>query len=273
MPGPLTPLAKLLGHDLRRTVLDQAAAAGLAFEVGDPAPVTDQDLTPLPEPAQRFLRAMGVVGRPRDRSFVARLAGRFRRAGGPWMNCDAWQFNAVHPVARIFHIRLDMMGFVPMIGHDVYLDGTGSMHGKALGLVPVVDGEGDEFDVSELVTWLNDALVLAPSMLLDPIATWTPVNDHSFDIAVTDAGRTVTARVLVDDDDTLRDFSTDDRWADLPGGLVRARWTTPLDSWHPVDGRLLPGRGAAIWHFDDGPLCYVEACFVPGSVEYGLLVP
>jgi hypothetical protein len=45
------------------------------------------------------------------------------------------------------------------------------MHGKLLGLVTVADGEGREFDLGELVTYVNDAAMLAPSMLLTASAT------------------------------------------------------------------------------------------------------
>ena len=41
--------------------------------------------------------------------------------------------------------------------------------------------------MSELVTYLNDAVLLAPSMLLALPVTWTAVNDSSFDLTLSDA--------------------------------------------------------------------------------------
>jgi hypothetical protein len=35
------------------------------------------------------------------------------------------------------------------------------MHGKLLGLMTVVVGRGEEFDIGELVTYLNDAVLIA----------------------------------------------------------------------------------------------------------------
>ena len=46
-------------------------------------------------------------------------------------------------------------------------------------------------------------------------------------MSLSDAARTVTGRVFIDDRGAPRDFSTTDRFADLPGGLVRAEWRTP----------------------------------------------
>ncbi len=73
------------------------------------------------------------------------------------------------------------------------------MVGRLLGLITVVDGHGEEFDIGELVTWLNDAVLLAPSMLLASSTTWSEVHDEAFDVSVTNAGHTVTGRVFLDD--------------------------------------------------------------------------
>jgi hypothetical protein len=234
--------------------------------------VTDTDLLLLPTSAQHYLRVMGVVGRPRDWSFLARFTGRFRRAPGTrWMPCDARQYNTnMDAPTRIFDMRVALGGVVPMFGLDTYNHGHGHMHGKLLDLITVADGSGAEFDVSELITYLNDALLLAPSMLLNPSVSWTPVGRQSFDVRLTDAGRTVTGRVYLDRDDRLADFSTIDRWCVLPDGLVRAEWNTPVDGWSIVNGRPLPTMAAAIWQLPDGPFRYAEGRFVPDSVVFNV---
>lgn len=263
---PLGPLAGPLGRDLRATALRDAATVVTAGSLGTPRTIEASDLADLPEPARRYLTHRGVVGRAQDRCFLVRFRGRFKRPGQPWMPCDAWQFNAAAPVTRVFHMRIDVARVVPMVGRDAYVSGLGSMKGKVLGLVTVADGSGPEFDLGELVTYLNDAVVLAPSMLLDDAVHWGEVDDGSFDLALTDLGRSVTARVFVDADGAVVDFATEDRWCDLPDGLVRARWTTPIDGWTEVDGEPWPTGASAVWHLDDGPLPYIEGTFVPGSI-------
>jgi hypothetical protein len=245
--------------DLRRTFAAGVRAAGLP----DPSVasrVTDADLADLPTSAQRYLRYMGVVGRPRDTSFRAHLSGRFRmRPAQRWMPMQAWQYNTAPQPARLMLMRIRFAGALPMVGWDTYLNGRGRMRGKLLGLVPVADGSGPEFDLGELVTWLNDAIMFAPSMLLGAHATFAATgSEDEFDVAVTDRGRTVTARVHLDADGAPRDFSTEDRWAALSGGLVRARWTTPVSDRRLVDGRPLLAGGAAIWHLPDGEFRYAE---------------
>ena len=224
-------------------------AAGLPAGSGEPPPVTEEDLGGLAVAAQHYLRAMGVLGRPRTWSFRAHYTGLLRlRPGRRWMPMRAWQYNSVLPPARMVRMRLRLAGVLPMTGWDTYLYGRGKMHGKLLGLVPVANGAGPEFDASELVTWLHDAVLFAPSMLLNPAITWTATStDNAFDIAVTDAGHRVQARVTLDNHGRPRNFTTTDRWAALPQGLVRAPWRTPVTGWQAIDGRVLPTGGNAVW--------------------------
>jgi hypothetical protein len=214
---------------------------------------------------------MEVIGPPADWSFVAHFTGRFRlRPHVPWLPCQAWQYSTAPAITRLYHMRMYAAGLLPMTGRDAYSGGHGRMHGKLAGLVPVADGSGPEYDLSELVTYLNDAVLLAPSMLLSLPVIWAEVNDSSFDLTLTDAGHQVTARVLVDGRGAPAEFSTDDRWCALPGGLVRTRWSTPVEGWMKINGRWQPRWGAAIWHLPGGPFCYAEFRFTPGAARYNV---
>lgn len=254
---------------LKAALLRDVVAAGLTMPPPQPGPVvTDDDLAGLPEPVRRYLAFMGVPGRPAARSFVVAMQGRFRRGPGePWLPMRAWQHNVAAPVTRLFTMRLSFRG-LPMLGHDTYVRGAGRMHGRLLGLVTVADGAGAQFDVSELTTYLNDAVLLAPSMLLSPATRWVAVDDRAFDVWLTDSGRTVTARVLLDERGAPVDFSTTDRYAALPGGPTRAEWRTPVPGWDQVDGRPFPRPGGATWMLDDGPFTYVEGGFVRGTLRH-----
>jgi hypothetical protein len=243
---------------LYHRLIREVEAAGLPAGPADPGPVTEAEVAGLPPVVRRYLEFMGVVGRPRVWSLSARFAGRFRlRPRLGWMPAQAWQYNANPDIARVFVMRVRLAGVVPMVGRDTYLRGHGHMLGRLLDRVTVVDGLGEEFDIGELTTYLNDAILVAPSMLLTSATAWSPVDDHTFEVSLTDAGHTVRAQVFVDQRGAPYDFSTTDRYAALPGGLVRAEWHTPVADWHTVDGRAVPGRVAAVWHLPDGPLPYL----------------
>ena len=255
--------------DLYRRFVRRVQDARLPTGPDDPTPLTDADLADLPFVVQRYLRFMGVVGRPRDWSFHARFVGHFRlRPRLGWMPAEAWQYNSGCGVARIFLMRLRLAGVVPVIGSDTYLDGHGRMLGKLMDRIVVADGQGAEFDIGELTTYLNDGVLIAPSMLLGPATAWNAVDDRSFDVSLTDSGRTVTGRVFIDERGAPVDFSSSDRFADLPTGLVRAEWRTPVRGWEVIDGRAVPGVIEATWHLPTGPLPYVTGRL--GSIAHNV---
>jgi hypothetical protein len=120
------------------------------------------------------------------------------------------------------------------------------------------------------VTYLNDALTFAPSMLLGPEVTWSEDGKDSFEITITDHGRTVGAIVVVDERGAMVDFSTLDRYGEdpaAPGTMVRARWSTPIAGWRLDGKKPLPTRASAIWHFQSGAFEYARFAIVPDGVE------
>jgi hypothetical protein len=235
----------------------QIAAAEYAIGAGQQDLVTEADLVGLPDIVRRYLRFMGTVGRPRIWSFHAKIVGRFRlRRWLGWSPAEAWQYNSGPDTARVFLMRLRVAQVLPLLGRDTYEHGHGHMLGTLFDRVTVVEGRGEEFDIGELTTYLNDAILFAPSMLLGAATSWRAVDDNSFEVSLTDAGRTVTGRVYVDGRGAPYDFSSTDRFADLPGGPVRAEWHTPVRDWTVIDGRGAPTHLEAVWHLPQGPMPY-----------------
>jgi hypothetical protein len=260
---------------MRTKTLREIASLGLPLGPGADAAVAEADLARLPELAQRYLRFMGVVGQPRVWSMRVGWKGRFRtRPGQGWMRCEAWQYNSELGPSRIFHIRVRFAGVVPVVARDTYVEGRGRMVVRVLDLVTVEDATGPELDRGELVTYLNDAVLLAPSMLLGPYAKWAASDESSFDIALTDGGRSVTGRVSVDERGAPTSFSTMDRFVQDPANpdhhWVRTGWSTPVEGWEVVQGHTIPTSARAIWHLPDGPFAYAELRPLPGSLAYNL---
>ena len=95
---PARPCGRLFDRFAREVM-----SGSLRARAGDDRPVTEADLVGLPPAVQRYFRFMGVVGRPRAWSFRARLVGRFRlRPSMGWMPAEAWQYNSVIDIGRVF---------------------------------------------------------------------------------------------------------------------------------------------------------------------------
>jgi hypothetical protein len=253
----------LADRSIRKRLDNEVARLGQPDILSGAEPVSEADLEPLPPSARRYLRWMGVLGHPRVSAFRARFVGEIRlRPDQTWMPYLAWQYNRSDPVTRLVQMRIGVARVVPMLGTDTYLNHVGRMHGKLLGAITVADGTGPEFDLGELVTYVNDAVMLAPSMLLNPNVRWHEVDDAAFDISFTDAGNIVRARCFVDEVGRLVDFHTDDRWYAGTTPPTRTPWSTPIDGWTSVgDGRPVPTSGSAVWHFEGDEFVYARGSF------------
>ena len=255
-------------HKLRAEL---AARRGIAAPP-PPRAVTAAEIASLPDTAQRYLRFMRVPEQPRVESFRVAARGRFRLGPqGRWMAASSWQYNAREPIARAFYMSLRVAGVLPVIGRDTYLDGRGRMLVRPLDLFTVEDAQGPEYDLGELVTWLNDGILLAPSMLLSSAVSWNAIDGGSFELAVSDHGRTARARVRVDARGAPVDFETSDRYVRLgKGPAQRARWTTPVAGMTEVDGRPVAAGGRAVWHLAGGEFSYAELAFVRTALEFNV---
>jgi hypothetical protein len=233
--------------------------------------VSESDLDLLPEPARRYLRFMRVIGKRRTWSFRLHWGGTFRRhPDDHFARCEAWQYNSSLEIARIFHMRLRYAGVLPLLVRDTYVSGRGRMQGRLLDTFNVVDVADHKIAAGELVTYLNDALMFAPSMLLGPEVTWSKDTHDSFEITISDHDRTVGAVVLVDERGAMVNFSTTDRYGEDPnaqGSMVQARWSTPIAGWDLSAERPIPTHASALWHFASGDFEYARFQVLPGSAK------
>lgn len=208
---------------------------------------------------------MGFDPADRGGDVRVRFHGSFAKAGLGWMPATAWQCNTTEPIDRRFVMRIRIGRLIPMVAVDTYRLGRGRMTGRLFG-IEVAEGSGPEFDASELVTWLNDAVLFAPAQLFDGGASFIELDPMRFEVSVTDRGTTVAGIVEVDAEGAPSLFSTRDRFADLPTGRVRAEWRTPVTAWgRTPSGRAVPTAASAVWMLDSGPLTYVRGGFDPAS--------
>jgi hypothetical protein len=106
---------RILGLGMRRRFQARVDQLNLPAGPGDTTPVAQDDIAALPKAAQRYLRFMGVLGRPRDWSFRARFVGEFKqRTRQKFMPCEAWQYNTTLAPARVYYMRIDFAGVLPL---------------------------------------------------------------------------------------------------------------------------------------------------------------
>ena len=235
--------------------------------------VREEDLAGLPDAARRYLRFMGIVGKPVTWSFEAVFSGRFRvDVSRPWSPARAVQYNTIHPPMRVFLLSLRFAG-LPVRAVDSYTNGQGRMRGRLLGLKTVVDDASPETTTGELSTYLSELVVLLPSALLESDIAWRERDADSFDLTLRDHGMSVTGTVLLDERGACKEFSTMDRYY-APGPsqpLRRTRWTLTSGDIREVAGRKVDARAVATWHPPEGDEPYAD--FTLDRIEWNLRAP
>jgi hypothetical protein len=242
-----------------RATFDRDAAVGFARPVHAPI-VTEADLTPLPEPVRRYLRAAGVVGQPRVRNYQLRFRGRIRSApDAGWMPFEADQQSFADQPTRLFLMQARMFGLPVLVFHRL-IGGHATMQVKVLGAIPMVDARGEEIDRSEAVTLFNDMCVLAPGTLVEPGIVWESVDERSVRARFTNGEHTISATLLFGDDGLLANFISGDRSRASPDGKVftRLRFSTPVRDYRDFGPMRLAAHGEARWLLPEGEFTYGE---------------
>ena len=211
----------------------------------------------MPPPVRRYITLTGSIGRPVVTEITVQFeATMFDAPGAPGMTGPIEQYERFDLPRRLFLMTTRMKGLPVAVLHDFNRD-RATMQVRLAGLVNVVDVGGPELTRTESVTILNDLCFFAPSRLIDPRLTWTPIDDTRARVSFALGPNTVSAELIFNEEGELVDFASDDRgMLEKDGSLRVQRWTTPLSTYRDFGGWHLASEGDAIWHMPEGPFTY-----------------
>jgi hypothetical protein len=248
----------------RRRLLDRSRSP-------HPPLVTEEMLAGLPEPAGRYFRYSGVVGRPLVDTVHLRQACRMRPApNGMSFPIVAEQWYSVEPPGFIWDATVPVAGVPVVRGRDGYLDGHGLMTIKAGSLVPVVDASGPEVDQAGLLRHLSE-MTWFPSAFLRDRVTWEAIDHSTVRVSIADGDLRATGTLEIDAEGRLVAFRSE-RYAMVGKAFELRPWSAPTYGYGEFEGLRLPVRGGAVWTLPDGtehPYIEVELL----AVEYDPPLP
>lgn len=241
---------------LPRAYEDRKAEAKAAPRA-EPRLLTEADIAHLPPPVRRYIALTGSIGRPVVTEITVQFeATMFDAPGAPGMTGPIVQYERFDLPRRLFLMTTRMKGLPVAVLHD-FNRNRATMQVRLAGLVNVVDVGGPELTRTESVTILNDLCFFAPSRLIDPRLTWTPIDDTRARVSFALGSNTVSAELIFNEEGELVDFTSDDRgMLEKDGSLRVQRWTTPLSTYRDFGGWHLASEGDAIWHMPEGPFTY-----------------
>jgi hypothetical protein len=236
---------------------DARRAEAMAVPREEERVLTEVDIVHLPPPVRRYIALTGSIGRPVVTEITVRFeATMYDTPGAPGMTGPVSQYERFDLPRRLFLMTTRMKGLPVAVLHDFNRD-RATMRVRLAGLVNVVDVGGPDLTRTETVTILNDLCFFAPSRLIDPRLTWTPIDDTRARVSFAMGPNTVSAELIFNEAGELVDFVSDDRGMLEKDGTLRIlRWTTPLSDYRDFGGWRLASEGDAIWHRSDGPFTY-----------------
>ncbi len=248
-----------LSQSLKRTFKKELHKA---FEL-NPAEkniLTNDDLKHLPEPVQKYLNYVGVVGKEKvaNVKVVADMEMKLD-PNSNWQKNHVEQYNFFGDhLTRLFYLSLKMFG-IPVIGLHSYTDEKARMLIKLAGIIPVVDVNGPETRISDTLTLLNDMCLFAPATLIDERIQWKPIDDLSVKAIFNTKHCQVSAVLYFNNQGELINFITNERYYLMPDGTSKKfRWSTPLKNYQELNGLRLATFGEAIWDLPEGDYCYFK---------------
>lgn len=238
-----------------RRITGEVAALFAASRAEPGAMVTEQDLTSLPEPVQRWLRWARVVGKERPRAVHLTMEGQFRLGEDRgWMPFTAVEYYTTNPPGFVWPVTMQMAPLLPIVGRDRFAAGVGSIEMRVLGLVPVADASGGGLNQGALLRYLNET-VWFPAAVLDPAISWEEVAADAARATMHYGGVTVSAVFF---------FDAQGR----PVNMVAARyndsrdriesWSTPFSAYGEFGGVRVPTAGEGVWRYDTGDFTYIR---------------
>lgn len=225
--------------------------------------ITADMLDGLPDPVRRYLLYSEIVGKTLVRTVHIKQVGKFRTGvEQPWMDMVADQYYTVDPPGFIWNATLKIGGLPILRVRDRYAGGQGNMQAKLAAIYPLFNESGDKLSQAAMVRYLSE-MIWFPASFLGKNILWKAIDDHSAEVALTDLGKTVSAKMVFDDEGRLvyliakRYNQQTDSFED---------WETPIDEYGELAGLRLGVRGRAIWHLETGDLPYIDVTLT--EVEY-----
>lgn len=215
-----------------------------AMFAAQPSPPTYRvaDLGDVPEPVRRYFGATIEDGAPVAVGDELPMRGQIKI--GWWLPFRAWQLLAPR-LGTVWAVRV--AGVIS--GSDRYLQGTGGMDWKMLGLAPLVHADGPDVSRSAAERAAGESIWVPTALLPGRGATWTAASDSEITVRLDTDGHSVTLHHEVDLAGRIRrsafarwgDPDNTGIWAELPFGVEVTGYAT-------FDGVTIPSVGRVGWY-------------------------
>jgi hypothetical protein len=208
-------------------------------------------------------------GQPLIRSarIIQRGEFRVRKADGRWSPFEAKQYFSVQPPGFVWDADIHLASLMKVRVRDAYIGGRGSMQGKILALVPVVDEHAKrELNTAALQRYLAEAVWFPTALLPGEGVKWSAIDDGRALATLTDSGITVSLEFSFNDAGEITGAFTPGRYRETEGKYRLTPWAGHFRNYEERDGVRIPVEADVEWRLPEGSLPYWKGRIV--GVEY-----
>ena len=230
-----------------------------------------EELANAPAPIQRFFQSVFESGQPIVAAVHMEHTGTFNLGGA----ADRWKpFTSTQRVVTRrpgfdWSARIAMFPGVPVLVHDAYVAGEGTLHAAVFGLIFVakVHGTG-EVAQGELMRFFAEAAWYPTALLPSQGVHWDAVDDHSARATLKDGELTLTLLFRFNEEGLIDSVRAESR-AQLASGVVtHAPWQCRVWNYAIRDGMRVPLDGEAAWVTPQGVKPYWRGHITKLSYEF-----
>lgn len=238
------------------------------------SPITKEEISQLPEPVQTWLKATGVIGKPRIQSVFMKQNYQIKLKPDQesWYYTMAEQYSTISPPSFVWKAKIEMMPGISAFGRDKFVNGNGEMGFKLFSIFSVAnDGPNPQINEAALQRFLGE-MVWYPTSALSDYITWKDLGSQMAKATMALDDLTGSGIFTFDKNGHVNSFSAL-RFQGSGPEAKRSEWIVNVTSTKEFGGIMVPASGEVTWKLDSGDWTWakfeIAACsFNPNQSDF-----
>jgi hypothetical protein len=219
------------------------------------------ELVGLPEPVQRYFRAVLTNGQPIITQASIEMTGSFNLSAtdDQWRTFTSHHHVITHRPGFLWDARIAMLPGLTVHVVDSYVDGSGFLKASILGWVTLADMQGGgDIAHGEFMRYLAEAVWYPTALLPSQGVRWQAVDRRSANATLTDGDLALSLLFGFDEAGLIDSFHAEARGSMVGKLMVRAPWEGRFSNYQTRNGMLIPLSGEVAWLRPEGRKTYFK---------------
>lgn len=239
-----------------------------------PKTYDSREIVDLPEPVQRFFKAVLQDGQAIITKVELSQIGLFHmnETEDKWHKFTATQLVTTQSLGFDWDAKIQMIPFINVFVHDSYLRGEGNLLASILGLFTVAKMHNTpELNQGELLRFLAESVWYPTSLLPSQGVIWEAIDQHSSRATLTDGKTTASVVFQFDTGGLITSMRAESRCYRVVGDKpMFMPWVGNFREYEVHHGMRIPLEGEVGWEHLEGLRLYFKGTITKINYEFAL---